>query len=604
MASSIQAWLGVVSLGFCMSACSNSPNVSPLSDSPTLLSTNANNLSPYRLQITPALVSNASTPVISGYATAGDQVQLYLSTTCSGAPVQNGTVNSVGYFSLTSPALIVQGPEPYSVLATHSDGTTNCSGNHITYIFDNTGPQISAFPENQTVSAVPTTMQFSLADNYSSIADLSSDDSGGEITVSGCSGGSQPTVAINSSQKPLIRVSFSGGSCADGDTLQVTLNANKLYDSIGNAGLVANSETVSYLLALNSPAIVLTRNDGLITPINSSDTLVVNISFLHATGGSTTLVTDPTNANDRILLFGNNAGCQSNIQMGAGLTGGTITISGCTYGTGSIYVTAPNSLVKNGANVSGLGNAVLTLLVDNVGPVISESLASAASYVGAVDGTNTLTFSVTDANGVVALSSTDANGELTVTGTCSVLPSITSDVSTDGMNYTVSLSGGTCIDGDTVTVTLNPALIFDTAGNPDLADSNANQTATYTIDASAQVIVDIGGDDGNPTAVGYLDPSANNLIVYFNKVLSGGSSLLYCGDNYNSLVQIAVSNPVFGNDGSVSWSISAITTANGGTNPFLSGTVCTMDLSGLVDSHGVSVGEGSSTPVTSSFSVN
>jgi hypothetical protein len=598
---SIQTLVWTVFVALSLAGCDGGISGDDLSgNTPILVDTNSNRLSPYHLDISPAVSASSATPTISGFASPNDQVKLYATTHCTGSVIQTGTADASGVFSLISTALASEGLQKFSVKAFHTDGTSDCSASYVSYLYDKTGPMVSSFPIDQTVGAFPASIQFGLGDALSGLANLSVSNTNGELTFGGCGDGSlsdQPTATIDISHKPLFTAHLSGGNCIDGDLLTVTLHGNKLIDSIGNAG--SGDSVVNYRLALNAPTVNLTRQDGLDTPISSSSTLVVNVDFTHAAGGTTTLVSDATNAGAQVLLFGSSTGCHANVQMGAGMVGGTISITGCTS-NGSLMVIVANTLVRNAASVAGTGNTILNLIVDNTGPSLTHSLVATNDYVGSLDGSNQLSFIVNDANAVQALSADNSGGEFIVGGSCAIPPNL-AVASTDGSNYTVTLSGGTCADGDSVTVSLDPSKILDTSGNADTLDTSAAQTIHYTIDSPAGILVEIGGDTGNPTTPGSLVVGAPNLVIYLNKNLTGGNAHLYCGVDYSSLVEVTLSAATFGTDGTVKWLVSEIQAANS-SDPFPSGTVCNMDISGLVDSHGVRV-DGAGTSILSSFSI-
>jgi hypothetical protein len=581
------------SLGF-MACDSGDSGVNGDSFTAQLVSTNQDTVTPYHLSLIPGNVSNTTTPTIHGYASAGDQIKLYPSAHCTGGFTATTIADASGIFNLVSPALSAEGLQKFSVLAIHSDLTSNCSASYVTYLLDISAPTVSSFPSNQTVSSVPATLQFGLSDSYSALSDLQANNANGTITVTGCTGGNadlfaQPVATIDNTHKPLFKINLSGGTCNDGDLLQVTLHGEKLRDVLGNTATSSETVTAIYYLALTAPAVTLSRHDGLTNPINSTTSLVADIGFVHATNGATTLVSDSTNAAGKVTLVGAITGCNVNVQMNSGLTGGQLTITGCSA-NGALSVLINNSLVRNAANVAGTGTTVLDLTVDNTGPNIASALHADADYVPALTGANTLTFLLNDASGVSPLSATNANGEFVVSGSCAVKPSVAIS-SLDGMSYVATLSGGTCAEGDSVIVSMDPNKIFDIAGNVDNFDTLNDQTIQYSIDVPAAVVTPIGFDSG-----------AVNLVMTFSKILTGGNARLYCGPDSSTLTEVTLPGAFFSTDRSIKWLVSDIIAGNG-VNPFTSGNICNMDVSQLVDTHGVRVDGSSGTAVVSSFIV-
>ena len=330
---------------------------------------------------------------------------------------------------------------------------------------------------------------------------------------------------------------------------------------------------------------------------------MIDLSFNHAASGSTTLVTDHTNSLHQVTLSGGGStGCVVDITMNAGVSGGTIHLSSCS-GNGSVILSLANSTIENAALQAGGGTSTLSLTADNTGPVITQNLTAQNSVIATLDGSNTATITFQDASGVQTLSSNNSSAEFTVSGTCSVLPSIATS-SVDGSNYLITMSGGTCIDGDTVTVALNPTAIFDTVGNADETDLTSTQTVSYVIDLPSTLAVDAGGDNGNPTTPDVLN-AANNLVVYFSKIMAGGNASLQCEtiSGSGSYYPVTLPAPTFASDGTVTWSVAAIESLNGSSGLLTQSADCILDLSQLQDALGMTV-NGAGASVTSSFTVS
>lgn len=255
-----------------------------------------------------------------------------------------------------------------------------------TVTVDTTTPATSAYTVTKA-SSTSTGANTVVVTFTEEVQDLSTTNANGEFTVTGCSG-TQPSVAIamtvDGSGNSIATATLSGGTCADGETVTVALNLDKVNDLAGNAGLIADN---------------------------------------------------PTD---------------------------------------------------------------LTYDIDTALPT-ATAFAVTDATVGATTGANTVTATFSEL--IQAISTTNANGVFTVTG-CSTAPAVAVVMSDDGSGHsiaTATLSGGTCADTTTVSVTLNLDKVFDVAGNQGSAASNPTpetyliDTAAVTVDLSAPVYSGGGG---------------------------------------------------------------------------------------------------------------
>jgi len=215
-------------------------------------------------------------------------------------------------------------------------------------------------------------------------------------------------------------VSLSGGSIAAGGSCTITLNvtgttAGTLSNTTGtvsstNAG-TGNSATAN-LIVLAPPSIAKAFAPASIA-VNGISTLTLTITNPNAgTALAGVAVTDTFPANLLVATPNNlSNACGGSVTATAGsgsvsLSGGTIAANGSCAITLDVTATAPGSLVNTTGNVSstnaGSGNtATATLTASAIAPPSIAKAFGAATI--ALNGTTTLSFTITNPNAATAL---------------------------------------------------------------------------------------------------------------------------------------------------------------------------------------------------------
>ena len=153
--------------------------------------------------------------------------------------------------------------------------------------------------------------------------------------------------------------------------------------------------------------------------------------------------------------------------------------------TATVYVKFRDYALNESSCVSD------TIVHDNTAPTL-DSLTPATGPVNPVPSTVVATFSEAMTN--------VATNKFAITGTCTAPPTVSQVTMSSGNTVaTATLSGGTCTDGQTVIVTVNPANVTDAVGN---AGTGGSVARTYTF------VSNTCGDSGDGC---YDDNSALNL---------------------------------------------------------------------------------------------
>ncbi|MBX3020131.1 MAG: hypothetical protein KF799_00515 [Bdellovibrionales bacterium] len=389
---------------------------------------------------------------------------------------------------------------------------------------DNTAPTLQTLtPANSTMVAIPSEVVATFSEAVNSLVPSN-------FTIGGtCS--PRPTVSgvTMSASDTVATAALTGGTCAESQTVTVTLNPADATDLAGNAG-TGGSQTRTYTISTAGPTATLAAPSS--TLINSSGTSTVDLTYNGAV--ATTL----TNAGITKTEVG--VSCTVSVS-GVSPAGATLTIASCT-GSGTIRVrvnagTATNSL--GNASSASADSAVIT--VDNTGPTLSSLTPNSANRV-TMPASVIATFS--------EAMTTLATSKFVVSGTCSTLPSVTGvNMSASDTVATAAISGAVCTLGQTLTVTVDPTTVTDAAGNVGTGSTTAvtytkiNGTGAITISGPHYVgdtsctsqsktytISSTGTADAEVTDVsmsgGLMSISADNCTV-----ANGGPGVLAPGDS-------------------------------------------------------------------------
>nr|AGU12012.1 hypothetical protein [uncultured organism] len=358
-----------------------------------------------------------------------------------------------------------------------SDGSGNlsaASAPSTAFIVDGISPSmLSLTPATSNVVAIPTTVVATFSEPMRALAPLNFAISGTcavRPTVSGVTMNADKTVAT---------ATLTGGTCSEAQTIIVTVATSSLTDEIGNTTL-GSAQVRTYTINTTGPVATLATPSAL--RINASRSSTIALTYNGAV--ATTLTNAGVTKNETGGLS-----CAVDVS-GATAAGATLTISSCT-GNGTITVrvnagTATDSL--GNANVISAASTAIT--VENTSPTLSSLTPTSGNKTSIP-----LTVSATFNEAMTALSA----GNFTITGTCSILPTITSVTMSGGNTVAnANLTASTCTVGQTVTVSVNPTAATDLAGNIGTGSVTA---VTYTKINSPAVLTMGGTQNMGDTSV-------------------------------------------------------------------------------------------------------
>jgi hypothetical protein len=257
--------------------------------------------------------------------------------------------------------------------------------------------------------------------------------------------------------------------------------------------------------------------------ISSTESAEMTLSFTQTVSNTLVAVTGTSSAPPTGITVTTAGGvtCSSVATTAVTTSSATVTVSGCT-GNGSVTVKASAGVATSETARTNSASNSRTITVDNVKPtVISMTIASAYAQTNAALNTVTLTLS----KPILDLSATNADNAFSITTGCSTPPAVAVSMSLDGSNQsvaTITLSGGVCVDTNTVSVGFNLSKATDLAGNDGLiAGSPAN--VVYTVDslAPAAALAAASYSNGSPADQGdtvtftltYTDAVSTTLVV-------------------------------------------------------------------------------------------
>lgn len=376
-------------------------------------------------------------------------------------------------------------------LANVSDITGNpgSGSSTVTYTFDNVGPVAATIsPVTATVAIIPASIAINFTENL-----LASSVSDSDLVVSGTCG-TLPTATLSSVSTATATFALAGASCSVGQTVIVTMDGSAITDSIGNAG--TGSVTATYTFDNVGP--MVTSSSPTTGTVNAVPTSVT-FSFDEALLASSVAATDVTVTGSCSTL--------PTISL-TGVAGSTTTfgLAGavCANGQNAILVMQGLNVTDLLANV-GSGSVAATFTIDNAGPTPSSVSPAAANLINMP-----ASVSITFDESVLASSVTAA--DLGISGTCTTLPTA-SVASVIGSVVTFALSAATCVDSQTLILTVLGSSVTDLIGN---AGSN-NQVVTYTKDTTG------------PSAISF-SPATSTVIsiptsvsITFDETLLAGS---------------------------------------------------------------------------------
>ncbi len=383
---------------------------------------------------------------------------------------------------------------------------------------DNTGPTlVTLAPATGTVNPVPTTLVATFSKAVTTVS-TSKFVLGGSCTTA-------PTVSsVAMSSSMVATAALSGGTCANGQHLTVTVNPASITDLVGNSG-TGSSVTNTYSVDTSGPSANLANPSS--TDINSAATSTIALTYVASVSGGTVLTGTLTAAGGGVTVtpVTGNPSCTVAVSS-ISTAGATITLSSCSgNGTLTVHVNA-GTVHDSLGNPSTVSPESLVITVDNTPPTLSSSSTSNGSGVLAMPGSIALTFS--EAVHVVA---SDFN---VTASTCSTPPTVSSVTGSGTASITVSFSTAVCAAGQSMTLTIAMSSIEDLAGN----QGSGSQTIAVTVAVTQQKKIfvttsttitsgNFGGISG-ADALCASDPNKPSGSATYKALLSDGSSRIAC----------------------------------------------------------------------------
>ncbi len=346
-----------------------------------------------------------------------------------------------------------------------------------------------------------------------------------------------------SSDATSASLSLAGGICTDTQTLVVSVDATAVKDAngiIGTGSALSNIYTVS----ATGPSAALGTPSS--TEFNSTGTSTLAVTYTASPSGASVLSESPLTTGGSGVTLTTITGTPSCTVTVSNITttDATIALSSCSgSGTLTVHVNA-GTVVDPLGNPSTVSSESAVITIDNTAPTLL-SLTPATSYVNPTPSSIVATFSK-------AMADFSAS-HFTLGGTCTTLPTKGSITRSVGNTVaTLALSGGSCSNTQTLTVSVDPTTSADTLGN---AGTGAATMHTYTVS-------DIG-------------PSAT---LGAPSIASGHTKVNYTG----SVTLPLTYTPSSAGGTTLTPGDGALTTGGGGVTPtFTGGASCSIAVSGI-----------------------
>lgn len=370
-------------------------------------------------------------------------------------------------------------------------GEGNAASTQRSVLVQNTLPTATVTVTNAVVGTVNAANTV-VADFAARVANLSPTNANGEFAVTATLGScvTLPTVSIAMSVvagHSRATGTLSGGSCTTSSTLSIQLNLDQIEDLAGNVGVVGSNpgpETYDIDTTVPTADLAVASYSPGLDAINSSDMATLALTYNDAATTSLTAATGTILLPPAGLAVSRtgNVSCTSIEIVTPTSAGASIEVSGCS-GDGTVLITVTAGTATSAGGLASTASLQRTVVVQNALP--TATLAATDAVVGTTDGDNTIT--VTFASRVQDLSANNSGNEFDITG-CATPPAVSTVMSVNGGGHsvaTLTLSGGVCADGVTVTVALQRDMVTDIAGNVGL--STGDPTTSYDIDTTAPV---------------------------------------------------------------------------------------------------------------------
>ena len=349
---------------------------------------------------------------------------------------------------------------------------------------DNTGPSIvSMTPATNPVNTTPTSIIVTFLEAVRSLSQ-SQFVLGGNCTTNPTKGS-----VVMSANNTVATMTLSGGTCTNTQALTVSIDPTAMLDTLGNPG-TGSLATRTYTVSTVGPSASIGAPSA--TRISAgSPVLTMAFTYTASFAGGTALTGTLTSNGGGITVSGTPS-CTVAVNS-LSTSGGSILLSSCS-GNGTFTVHVNAGTVKDALNNnSTVSSESATITLDNIQPTVS-STSPATSMIYSVPSSIALTFSE---------AVTAAADNFGFSGTCTA-PTLSSVGGSGTATVTLTLSGGSCTNGQTLILTSALIGISDLAGN---VGSGTNVvTLTYAVAKRIYVthLVSAGPGGTNGTIYGNI----------------------------------------------------------------------------------------------------
>ncbi len=274
-------------------------------------------------------------------------------------------------------------------------------------------------------------------------------------------------VAMNS-DFTVATATLSGASCGDGEDLTIALDPTLTKNAQGITEL-SDSVSETYTISTTKPVVLLGKATN--TELNAFSSATISLTFIPFNNIGISLTNVLTAAGDGITLT-SLSGTPKCLLALSGLTtsGATLTINKCT-GNGSFMLHVNEGVLEDSeGNFSLISAESSVITITEHGPSL-VNLIPGSSVVNPIPTVIIATFN----ESMTMLNPTN----FILSGTCTTMPTVSAVSSnSDKTIATATLTGGTCMEQQVLTVTVDPILTTNFKGT---AGTGPALSTTYTL---------------------------------------------------------------------------------------------------------------------------
>jgi hypothetical protein len=318
-----------------------------------------------------------------------------------------------------------------------------------------------------------------------------------------------PTVSGTTSASVSV-ILYSGANCSSSNLASATSDASGAFSitssvlatgtyalsvkAFNSSGSTCSAASLEYAVDTSVPGVTISAPSASLVnsvspavdyTVTYTDATTINLTDTEVTLNTTGTATCPTKT----------------VTNGTTATP-TINLSGCTGdGTVGVSIGAGTAVNASGSEALAAGPSA-TFTVDNTG-ISSATFDPLTGTFSAIPASVTITFPETTTGTSIT------TADFSVTGTCSVLPTLSVD-STTATTAAISLAGETCGVGETTVVTLDLTGVNDAAGNA----GSGTVAETYTFDNVGPTSATFSPVTGSVSSIpGSVDVTFNESVM-------------------------------------------------------------------------------------------